>query len=90
MAQIEDSSRWMSCQLFTVAPDVELREILGVASEIYNANGEIEASILRDQETAALEKRKLRDADKQWQRRRSESGVPTLLDVEHLFDGRRR
>ena len=81
MAQIQDSSHWVGFQLFTVAPDVELREILAVSAEIYNATPGIEASILRDQEAAALEKRRLRDADREWRRGQTGATVPVLFDV---------
>lgn len=78
MALIKDSSDWLSCQLFFTPPDVELREILDVAAEIYNASPQIEAAILNDQEQAAVEKRKLRDADQRWHRARAGS-TPELF-----------
>ena len=81
MAHIEDSSKWMNCQLFFTAPDVELREILDVAGEIYNANPDIEAAILRDQERAAVEKRELRDADEAWYRARANGNAPPLFPL---------
>lgn len=66
MALMKHSSEWVSYQLLSVAPDVEFRKTLDAAAEIYNSAPEIEAAIRRDQDRAAVEKRRLRDADRQW------------------------
>ena len=66
MATIKSSSNWLTCNLFSIVPDVELREILDKAAVVYNQHPEIERCILRDQEAAAMEKRKVRDADRRW------------------------
>mgnify|MGYP006279704111 CR=1 FL=1 len=90
MAQIKDSSHWMNCQLFFTPPDVELREILEIAAEIYNANPEIEAAILSDQQDAALAKRELRDADEAWRRTREREAAPTLFQLPNKQKSSRR
>ena len=66
MATIKSSSDWLTCNLFYIAPDVELRDILDKAAAVYNLHPEIERCILQDQEAAAIEKRKVRDADRRW------------------------
>ena len=66
MATIKASSGWLMFNLFSIVPDVELRDILDKAALVYNLHPEIEDCIRRDQEAAAIEKRKGRDADRQW------------------------
>jgi len=39
--------------LFSVVPDVELRDILDTAAKLYNTHPQIEAAIRHDQMTAA-------------------------------------
>jgi hypothetical protein len=79
MACVHSSADWISFQLFLPATDVEPREILDLAAETYNRNPEIEAAILRDQDAVAVEKRRLREADRKWHEERAVAGIPTLF-----------
>jgi len=86
VATIKCSSDWVTSNLFSVVPDVELRDILDKAAKLYNTHPEIEAAIRHDQMTAAVEKRAERDADREWVRHRTEplSDIFDTASVESM------